>query len=370
MVRGNWHIIKIILFSLVLAMLIYPGFDKLYFYSQRNELEDLSLGPFEFLGENQTILSNYDRFSRYNTKYKDLDILLNRDLFIGIKNEFLQHAKYVNLEQERSRVFLERWNQLNDTYNKLSRGEYSLIVYGPLESTLDLFWLVQFNQLYQETDSNKVDIDDYCLLSLHSTEHGCNECNEQIRIFFKDNKTCEKTLPYISDYYSNNFHKICKLDEITANSLRTMLIIDKLFVNATCKDGGRLLIRYNNKIFRPIDILNIIYLSALFLFAFARKRKTRLLITLVVLIILALFLYLANENYVKMIPVDETLYDPYTYQIYQSVSTPAYLASSKEPVSILPLDNVGVSGIWYKRYTNSNISIGRDLKGPKYIINS
>ena len=73
-----------IIFSFVLAMLIYPGFDKLYFYRQTNILEDLVMAPLAFLGENQTILSNDDKFTRYKTKYNGLDLLRERDLFIGI----------------------------------------------------------------------------------------------------------------------------------------------------------------------------------------------------------------------------------------------------------------------------------------------
>src|SRR3989338_2277977 len=117
---NKFDLIKVIVVSLVLATLIYPGFERLYLYKQNNELEDLVMAPLEFLGKDQIILSNNDKFTRYGTNYKELDLLRERDLFIGIKNEFLFHEKWVNLSEERNRVFEERLTILkNNFYKKL-----------------------------------------------------------------------------------------------------------------------------------------------------------------------------------------------------------------------------------------------------------
>ncbi len=367
----RFDFIKIFILSLVLATLIYPGFEKLYLYKQTVNLEDLVMAPLGFLGENKTILSNDDKFTRYGTKYKSLDLLRGRDLFIGIKSEFKFHEKWANLEEERSRVFLERWKQLDNIYRQLKNGEYSLIVYGPLESTLDIFWLMQFNQIYRERildKENYENLDDYCELFLLSTAHGCNECQDQIRIFLKENKSCEKIIPKIGDYYSKNFYKICKLDEITANvGLRTMLLGDNLLVNANCKEGGRLLMRYNDKTFRFIDFLSILSLSILILIfnKYSLKNKKGLSLALLVLTIL-IFLSLINSNYKYFINygVNETEYaDPNIYQFYNSFSAEDYFPSSKKPINISRADMYNLQ-FEFPRYTTSKITIREDLKEP------
>ena len=70
------------------------------------------MAPLTFLGEEQVILSNDDKFSRYNTKYQSLDLVRGNDLFIGIKNEFLPHGRWVNIDEERDRINRERWSDL------------------------------------------------------------------------------------------------------------------------------------------------------------------------------------------------------------------------------------------------------------------
>mgnify|MGYP001614446213 CR=1 FL=1 len=169
-------LVKYIVFSLALAMLIYPGFEKLYLYKQTYELEDLVMDPLGFLGENQTSLSNDDKFTRYGTKYSSLDLLPNRDLFIGIKNEFKFHERWENLTLERDRGLEERIGMINDYYEKIKNGTYTSIIYGPNTHELDIYFLIYKLQVYLPVNSKERaynDLDNYCEIFLPSTEHKC-----------------------------------------------------------------------------------------------------------------------------------------------------------------------------------------------------
>lgn len=362
-------LIKCILLSLILAGLVYPGFEKLYLYAQKNKLDDVILGPFSFLGENQTILSNYDRFTRYGISYKELSLLGNRDLSIGIKSEFLSHGKWVNIEKERARVSLDRLVQLKNNIKRLANGEYSMIAYGPDETSLDLFWLVQFNQFFRENSPDKIkyiNLDDYCEVYLPSTEHSCNECKNELRVFFKENETCNKFVPKIRDYYNKNLYKICRTDQVTANvNLRVMLLTNGLFVNATCKEGGKLLIRYNNKSFGYIPLINVIYLSAilsaLLLFAEGKKKKISFILMMSILVLSFIIVDELNYGYFKNYYVNETAYiDPTFFNAYQSIKTEDYFPDNTNAIKLIKPD----VKIATPRYTPFNISIRSDLIDP------
>src|SRR3989344_43769 len=203
---NKFDLIKVIVVSLVLATLIYPGFERLYLYKQTNELEDLVMAPLEFLGKDQIILSNNDKYTRYGTNYKELDLLRERDLFIGIKNEFLFHEKWVNLSEERNRIKRERWDDLINLRTKLSNNEYSVIIYGPATVELDLYSLIRGENL-----------DNHCEIFLLSEEHKCTLCKYTTRIFFRENEICDNIMSDILDYYADNFYRICRFDELAAN---------------------------------------------------------------------------------------------------------------------------------------------------------
>ncbi len=303
------NLYRFIIFSLVLAMLIYPGLEKLYLYKQTIVLEDLVMTPIGFLGENQTIISNNDKFTRYGTKYKELDLLPNRDLFIGIKNEFLFHEKWVNLTEERERVFEERLTILkNYFYKKFYEGYYSMVVYGPSSKELDIYQVLQLSQdlIRRGLNNNKAsDVDKYCRIVLPSNEHRCLNCDSGIRIFLKEIEICNEAISRINNYYGNNFVRICKSDEYFADIIvKAYLSQNGFSINANCKEGGRLLMNYNDKNIRLNDLLNVLYLSIIFLIIINLKRKKHLIVLLLCLLaIFASFIYLYkfNDGYVANI---------------------------------------------------------------------
>ncbi len=297
--------LKVVVLSLVLATLIYPGFTKLYFYREAIKFEDLVMGPLAFLGENQTILSNDDKFTRYGTKYNSLYLVRGSDLSIGIKNEFLFHEKWMNLTTERKRVFEERLIMLrNDFYKKLYEGHYSAIVYGP-HITLDISQIVQLSQdiVKQGLNSNEgSDIDNYCRIVLPTAEHRCLICESGIRVFLKEAKICKDAISQVNDYYRNNFFRACKSDEYFADIvLKGYLSQNGFSINANCKEGGRLLSNYNEKALRLSDLLNILYLSIVFLMIINLKRKKHLIAILCLLAIFAFSVYQFNDRYIANI---------------------------------------------------------------------
>ena len=314
-------IFKVVVFSLALAVLIYPGFEKLYLYRQTNILEDLVMAPLDFLGEGQTILSNDDKFTRYGTKYEGLDLVRGQDLSIGIKNEFKFHERWVNLNEERSRVALERIDMLDNFHRKLSSGEYSLIIYGPGTPKLDLYHLVK--------DSSKF-VDDYCEIFLLSTEHKCLLCSDVIRVFFKYNQTCNSIIPQIIEDYTNNFYKICRADELIANTrLKMFLMLNGFFIKEKCS-GGRLLTDYNDKEFRLNDFLNLLYLLLVIIGLFFLKFKIKLMAIIFVVTIILLFLPLNifNNNFISKDYANESAY------AYSNLALPIELSEIEELKSV------------------------------------
>ena len=267
------------------------------------------MAPLAFLGENQTILSNDDKFTRYKTKYNGLDLLRERDLFIGIKNEFKFHDKWVNISEERERVFEERLTILkNNFYKKLYEGTYSMIVYGPSSKESDIYQILQLSQdlIRRGLNNNEAsDVDRYCRIVLPSNEHRCLTCDSGLRIFLKETKICNEVIARINDHYSNNFVRICKSDEYFADIIvKAYLSQNGFSMNANCKEGGRLLINYNEKAIRLNDLLNILYLSIIFLIIINLKRKKNLVVLLLcLLVIFASFVYLYkfNDRYVANI---------------------------------------------------------------------
>lgn len=319
---GNDNLIKVVIFSLVLAALLYPGLEKLYLYRQTYILEDLVMGPLAFLGENQTILSNNDKFTRYGTNYKSLDLVRGNDLSIGIKQEFKFHERWINLTQERNRVTQDRIDLLSDFHRGLSNEEYSLIIYGPGTPKLDLYHLVK--------DSSKF-VDNYCEIFLLSTEHKCLLCSDVIRVFFKYNQTCNSLIPQVIKYYTNNFYKICRADELIANTrLKTFLMLNGFFMKERCSGGGRLLIDYNSKSFRINDLLNLLYLSLVIIGSFFLKFKMKLMAIIFVVIIILLFLPLNifNDSYISKQYVNESAY------AYSNLALPIELSEIEELKSV------------------------------------
>lgn len=308
---GNDNLIKVVVFSLVLATLLYPGLEKLYLYRQTYILEDLVMAPLSFLGKDQTILANDDKFTRYETKYKNLDFVRGDNLFIGIKNEFKFHERWINLTEEKQRVFNERIYILYDLYQKISNNYYSSVIYGPFSDESDLVRLYYALQMTEDpSKSGLSNLDNYCELFLPTTEHRCTLCKGLIRVFFRENETCNYFMPKILDYYSKNFYKICSLNELTANiQVRETMAGNGFFILDKCKNGGTLLSDYNNKDFRLNDYLNIFYLSllvaTLVLFKFKRKLSVY---GLLLLIILLLPLNILNNNFVSDYALNETSY--------------------------------------------------------------
>ncbi len=305
-------LIKLVIFSFVLATLIYPGLEKLYLYRQTNMLEDLVMAPLGFLGENQTILSNDDKFTRYGTKYKELDLLPNQDLFIGIKNEFSFHERWVNLTEERRRVYIERFNTLRNIHQKISNGYYSLIAYGPFSDELDLVYLYySLRSIEDPSKSGLSNIDDYCRIILPSTEHKCMLCKDTTRVFFKENETCSYVMQDIITYYIDNFYKACRLSELTANiQFRESMAANGFLILDKCENGGKLLVNYSDKAFRFDDFINLFYL-VLTIFTIANLRYSKGLITLI-LIGLVVLLYVPldifNDRYISDYSLNETSY--------------------------------------------------------------
>ena len=84
-------------------------------------------------------------------------------------------------------------------------------------------------------------------------------------------------MPEILNYYSNNFYKICQIDEIVANTdVKINLMADGFFIVDKCEGGGKLLTEYNNKLLNIKDFLNIIYLVLIILtFVLLIKRKAK-----------------------------------------------------------------------------------------------
>ena len=294
-------VLKIVVFSLILSLLLYPGLEKLYLYKQTNELEDLVMAPLGFLAEDQTILSNDDKFTRYGTKYKSLDLLPNRDLFIGIKNEFLFHEKWVNISEEKNRVNVERWLSLAKFRKNIAENAHSLLVYGPDTTELDLYYVIK--------NESKV-VDNYCSIILPTTEHKCTLCKYAIRTFFRENESCNYLMQKMLDYYGDNFYKICRADEITANfQVRTIIAQNGFYAPEKCSNGGTLLMDYNDKNIRLNYLLNILYFSLLvavvILFKFKRRQ---ILYSLGILMILLLPLSIFNNNFVSDYALNESSY--------------------------------------------------------------
>ncbi len=304
------NIIKIALFSLVLAILIYPGLEKLYLYKQTIKLEDLVMAPLGFLGENQTILSNDDKFTRYGTKYEELDLLPNRDLFIGIKNEFKFHERWVNLSKERNRVFNERLNQLKDVGNKIKNKEYSLVVYGPYTNELDLYYLATLNTTNKNENKEVLPLDSYCEVFLTSTEHRCTDCKSLIRVFFRENESCDKITRSIVDHYKKKFYKICQLEGAVSNyALKAALTANGFFIIDKCEEGGRVIAGYESKTFRIYNLLSILYISIIILiFILVNYRSKLFYFLLIIMIIFIVPLHLYNKAHPPGYYVDGTYY--------------------------------------------------------------
>ncbi len=258
-------LIKIAIFSLTLAILIYPGLEKLYLYRQTIKFEDLVMAPFGFLGKDQTILSDLDRFSRYNTKYTSLELLNGNNLAIGIKNEFKFHEKWVNLTKERERVYDERLQGINESYTSLLNNTYSMIVYGPPVTSGDLASLV-----YRAGwgDPEYVESQGLCALILFSPEQKCNDCQFMLAVDL-DKESCENSIGKLNKYYNDNFGKYLAIE-----GFRNYITIDGK-TSVECKSGGSLLKNYTDHYFRLRHLLNIIYLSvALFLIINFNKIKS------------------------------------------------------------------------------------------------
>ncbi len=337
-------LIKIAIFSLLLSILLYPGFEKLYLYRQTIKLEDLTMAPLSFLGENRTILSNDDKFTRYGTKYKELDLLPNRDLFIGIKNEFLFHNRWVNLTEEKNRVFEERLSMVGDYYEKIKNGSYSLIVYGPATNELDIYYLIYkleviLPKIYGDSKNyGYFDLDNYCEIFLPSAEDKCTLCKDIVRIFIKENKTCDSLAWKTADYYSKNFHKICKLNELTANTkLKVNMLGNGFFIPDKCQNGGKLLTNYNDKAFRIDDVISVLYLATAILMLVYFRKNTKLCgYIFLTLLILFLPLNLFNESYVSEYYTNESAYAYFEMAMPPELkaSEVTYSAQFDKPASI------------------------------------
>ncbi len=274
--------LKIMVLSLVLALLVYPGFDKLYLYREAIQFEDLVMAPLGFLGKDQTILSDLDRFSRYNTEYKSLELLNGNNLAIGIKNEFKFHERWVNLTKERERVYNERLQEINKTYTSLLNNTYSMVVYGPPVTSGDLAYLVQRAGW---GDPGYVENQGLCALILFSPEQKCNDCQFMLAVDL-DKESCEKSIGKLNKYYNDNFDKFCQFDKsLTNDYFRKYLAIEGFRnyitvggkTSAECKGGGSLLEDYTDRYFRLRHFLNIIYLSVILFLLLNFIKRTNLL---------------------------------------------------------------------------------------------
>lgn len=325
-------LVKTIFLSLLLSALVYPGIERLYLYKQTNYLEDLVMAPLGFLGENQTILVNSDKFTRYGTSYKSLDLLMTRDVYIGIKNEFLPHAKWVNLSEERERVFKEKLISFYSTYKKLKNKEYSLVLFGPETYELDL------RNIITEANSNPL-LDDYCEIFLPSAEHKCTDCKSLVRVFFRNESDCINSIPSIIKYYEDNFYKVCRLDQNVANGyIKTAMGGVAYYLKDKCSGGGKLLIKFNDKKFRIDDFLNILYISLLVSSLFYLHIKKYKKAFIIISIILLLFLPLINfdESYNPDYYKNETMRaEKRISRDFSNYSTQEYNATFNKPAEIV-----------------------------------
>ena len=265
---NSTNLLRFITFSLLISVLIYSGLDKLYLYRETIKFEDITMAPFGFLGENQAILSDLDRFSRYNTNYKSLELLNGNNLAIGIKNEFNFHEKWVNLTAEKERVYNERLQDINKSYLNLLNNTYSMILFGPPVTSGDLSFLTSLTGLgnpeYAETRG-------FCTLILFTAEQKCNDCQFMIATIL-DKESCEKSISRLNEYYNDNFGKFCKFDRsltndyfgkyLTIEGFRHYLTIDGK-TSAECKEGGSLLRDYTDNYFRLRDLIKLVFISVI-----------------------------------------------------------------------------------------------------------
>ncbi len=339
-------LIKIAIFSLILSILLYPGLEKLYLYRQTNILEDLVMAPLSFLGENQTILSNDDKFTRYGTVYKSLDLARGSDLFIGIKNEFKFHEIWVNLTSERDRVFEEKLDIDKEKIAKLRNGKYSMIVYGPFTQESDIYyWIYGLKQLAKESEKDSIVLDNYCELFLPSTEHKCILCKDINRVFFRDNQTCSSLTSNVIKHYKNNFYKICGFDELYANTrLKMILLANGFFIRDKCENGGRLLTYYNDKTINFNYLIQFIYLSLIITTFLLLRNKRRFMIFILILVLSSLpFLYTFDKVYTSDYYRNESAYAyfkfnqdlPKEFKVFEK----SFSAKEKKTASIGTLQN-------------------------------
>ncbi len=356
-------LIKLIVFSLLLSALIYPGLEKLYLYRQTIKLEDLVMAPLGFLGENQTILANDDKFTRYGTKYSSLDTLPNRDLFIGIKNEFKFHERWVNISEERDRIDKGRWNDLVNLRTKLFNNEYSMVIYGPATDELDLYYIIReatfIHSIVSEAGSN---LDNYCEIFLPSAEHRCALCKYAVRVFFRENETCDNVMQDVLDYYATNFYKVCRADELTANfKVRVILAVNGFFISDECNGGGTLLTDYDDKGFRIDDLLNILYLFLLVATLVLFRFKRRLIIYILgILILLWLPLSIFNDNFVSEYSLNES---SYTYA-NKSILDDRYLPQNLKELETIRDASYNKPAVINELSPKNFFPIGRYLNNP------
>ena len=268
---NRFDFVKVLIFSLALAVLIYPNFQKLYLYRETIKFEDFVMAPLGFLAEDQVILSDSDRFSRYNTNYKSLELLRGNNLLIGIKNEFLFHEKWVNISAERERVYDERLQAINESYKKLLNGTYSLIVVGPAVSSGDLKYLTERAHLNNTSSAKE---HGYCTLIWFTAEQKCNSCQFLLGILM-NNETCNQFIrkDTFTPYVMEKFGEFCKLDKILIENYYHILSDVHGIASVKCEEGNTLLLdNYVKKTFQFTDFLRIIYLAGLISILFFRQK--------------------------------------------------------------------------------------------------
>lgn len=211
---------KLWLFTTIILILLSPSIYQITIDTAHYNLVKIGKEPlslFEGIEDKLLVQANsYQEGLTFAKKElnKDLD---NVDvLFLQEKEDkdqtdmLISKGMVTDIEGHREKVLKEKEERLGNTLEKISKGTYSMIVFGPaaLEYEGERDYIDQFRGYVKE--NNPVLIFDFKSLSQSQANLYL------ISIGKEQNKEYQKT---VIDYYDKNFQKICSLSQITANNI-------------------------------------------------------------------------------------------------------------------------------------------------------
>ncbi|MFH1789158.1 MAG: hypothetical protein ABH834_07240 [Candidatus Altiarchaeota archaeon] len=236
-------VVRVVAVAAMILLILLPGLMRLDVVMSLHRMRELIDYPLSLIPEQNGMTLVEGSLIKLNQRNKDvipLNYILIEDILrdeqeSGIHDYLTSNFDYQG-EDNFEYVFYQETAREQRYVERLRRGEYSLLVYGP-----PFWWTIVevYNKVRRE-----MPVEYYAVYmpNINFLSHGGIY---ETALLFRDENHANLMRERISRYYHSVFDEICSLDAFVAETIvKSTLIKDGIVLNKNCVEGGNLLGEY------------------------------------------------------------------------------------------------------------------------------